>query len=344
MGKNQHYVPRFLLKEFSEDKKTIRLFYFKDVKIISDAQIKHQASLDYIYGKDQVLEKSLQDLEDNMSNILKVIEEDSNVILNVSQRNYLQTFIQFQLSRTPRSARYLNETLNKSMKILLKNDKRLEKNIDTLKASYTEPYQQSLNISIDTQGIFSDLKIGQLIAPENTEFVLGQNPAFIINPYYHYMKWKDHGLGYALKGICVFLPISPRKTIVLYDRNRCGFINQKKIITISNDDLLLLNKFQFAYSDDCIYFKNYCPKEYFRDIATQTSSYRLKDLSAATEIEFNGHKGVYITEAYPPINPEFNFLVFKKQALLSDFPKSKFEAVRETILPIVMQLEREKGK
>ena len=63
MGKNQHYVPRFLLKRFSKDQKTINLFHFESNEIIRNAQIKHQASLDYIYGKDQMLESALQDLE-----------------------------------------------------------------------------------------------------------------------------------------------------------------------------------------------------------------------------------------------------------------------------------------
>jgi hypothetical protein len=344
MGKNQHYVPRFLLKKFSEDQKTIKLFNFKNNEIILNAPIKHQSSLDYIYGKDQVLEKALQDLEDNMALIVKEMDTNPNTILNQNQRNYLQTFIQFQLSRTPRSARYMDETLEKSMKILFKDDKVVGKNIDTLQVSYINPYHQSLKISIDTQGIFSDLKIGQLQAPENTEFVLGQNPAFLVNPYYHYMKWKDHGLGYALKGICIFLPISPNKTIVLYDRNRCAFINQKKCITISPDDLYLINKFQFAYSDDCIYFKKEFSKNYLEELSKQTSSCRLQELSAASEIEFNGQKGVYITESYPPINPVFSFLAFKEHALTEKYPTSKAEAVRESILPVIIQLEKGRGK
>lgn len=56
--KNQHFVPRFYLKNFSNDKKKnfIGLFNIDSEVHIENAKLKTQASRDYFYGKDGKVE------------------------------------------------------------------------------------------------------------------------------------------------------------------------------------------------------------------------------------------------------------------------------------------------
>lgn len=74
--KNQHYVPQFHFKNFSvnENRKTINLFNIPSNKFIENkANIRHQSSEDWFYGKDLILENVLEHFETQTSSIIKKI-------------------------------------------------------------------------------------------------------------------------------------------------------------------------------------------------------------------------------------------------------------------------------
>jgi hypothetical protein len=58
-NKNQHFVPKFYLRHFSADKKSIHLLNLKSEKPIFGAPLKNQCSRDYFYGEDGRHEKAL---------------------------------------------------------------------------------------------------------------------------------------------------------------------------------------------------------------------------------------------------------------------------------------------
>lgn len=69
--KNQHYVPQFYLRNFSEDGHGIRTFNLSSGKLIPHAKLKCQCSKDYFYGEDGVLESALGGLETAFSTTFK---------------------------------------------------------------------------------------------------------------------------------------------------------------------------------------------------------------------------------------------------------------------------------
>ncbi|WP_107355944.1 DUF4238 domain-containing protein [Rhodopseudomonas palustris] len=65
-NKNQHYVPRCLLKPFTlnGDGRSINVFNMARERSIANAPVKSQCSRDYFYGRDDLRsEKVLADLE-----------------------------------------------------------------------------------------------------------------------------------------------------------------------------------------------------------------------------------------------------------------------------------------
>lgn len=58
--KNQHFVPKVYLKQFSADGKSIELCIKKSLEFIPKAAIKNQSSSNYFYGKDLKLPLSMQ--------------------------------------------------------------------------------------------------------------------------------------------------------------------------------------------------------------------------------------------------------------------------------------------
>ncbi|HEX2983013.1 MAG TPA: DUF4238 domain-containing protein, partial [Ignavibacteriales bacterium] len=57
--KNQHFVPQFYLRNFSENKKSLCDYNLSNNKYIKNASIKDMASQNYFYGKDENIEKLL---------------------------------------------------------------------------------------------------------------------------------------------------------------------------------------------------------------------------------------------------------------------------------------------
>ena len=62
-NKNQHYVPQSYQRHFSDDGKNTGVYILKAKKYIASSKIQHQASKDYFYSKDLVIEHELSKLE-----------------------------------------------------------------------------------------------------------------------------------------------------------------------------------------------------------------------------------------------------------------------------------------
>ena len=74
-NKKHHYVPRFYLKNFSCDSRSISLFNIKAQKIVAEASLKSQCYRDYFYGKEPTIEKALGDMEVIAAQITRFIAQ-----------------------------------------------------------------------------------------------------------------------------------------------------------------------------------------------------------------------------------------------------------------------------
>ena len=133
MGKNQHYVPQFYLRLFSNNSKSIGTWNSETDTMILNASIKNMASRYNLYGSDQELEKELSIWESDWRNTIhKIIE--TNKIETIDEFASLLTFITIGRSRTLKSAdanNYISEYLA---------------NITDIKSEYFELFLESLLI------------------------------------------------------------------------------------------------------------------------------------------------------------------------------------------------------
>ena len=77
--KKQHYVPRFYLKRFSSDGKSINLYNLKSSKTILQANLKNQCYRDYFYGKELNVECALEDVEHETAKLFSLIDQHSRL-------------------------------------------------------------------------------------------------------------------------------------------------------------------------------------------------------------------------------------------------------------------------
>ena len=341
MGKNQHYIPRFLLRYFSEDiaKKSLTTYHIKNKSIILNASIKNQASKDFIYGKDQTIETILQNIETAAANTVSKLLRNQE--LSYTEKDALRIFIHFQLNRTPFNAENNNEMANLVFKSMYNNHPTIGKIIDDTTVELKNPFLLSILLSIETSGLLSDLSINILENNSKIPFILGQRPAFIINPFLYEKNIKFFSQGIAVKGICILLPVSFGKVIILYDKWCYKLIKKSDKLELSIDDINKINEYQFCYTSDCVYIKKCMDIDYLDTLSEVTQDFRVKNILEIQPVKYQGQRILYEQTKIPKINPSISILKTRNQAYCEHLVPTKECLVRESIIPEVLKIEND---
>ena len=77
--KNHHYIPRFYVKQFSDNEKSVGMYLNRFQKDIPDASIVKIFYSDYLYGKNNALEDALMNVEGHWSRLIYSINK-SNIL------------------------------------------------------------------------------------------------------------------------------------------------------------------------------------------------------------------------------------------------------------------------
>lgn len=76
---NQHFVPQFYFRFFSNDGKSICMLNRKNGNAVNTAQIEGQASKKYFYGENLETENFLAETEGFFSSVLKKLKANLNL-------------------------------------------------------------------------------------------------------------------------------------------------------------------------------------------------------------------------------------------------------------------------
>ncbi len=103
-NKNQHYVPQFYQRRFSDDGKNVGVYIVDQLKAIPCAPIKSQASADYFYTSDtdkpENVEKVFSEIEGIAKKILQRLDANPRAPQSKEECFYLYVFTILQLGRT----------------------------------------------------------------------------------------------------------------------------------------------------------------------------------------------------------------------------------------------------
>ncbi len=259
LARKHHYVPQFLLRKFSGDKKNINLIVLKNTDI-KCGPIKGQCYEKYLHGKDGKLEKAFSILESDTASILLKIENDE--LLNQDDIFILKTFINYQLMRTTAATNSLEQTIDSLTKMIIGKDKSISKNdLDQLKIGLKHPFLFSLAQANKTVPLFLDLEIKILKNEREIDFVISDNPVILNNQFIEHhqvLSSREGSTGLAIKGLQIFFPISPKFAIFIYDPQvyRIG-MQGKMTVNISKNDVKNLNRLQAVFANNCLYALNF---------------------------------------------------------------------------------------
>jgi hypothetical protein len=89
--KNQHYVPKFYLRNFSyeNNKRQIGIYNLNNGFFIPKAKLKTQASKNFFYGSDGVIEDNLSNIEGDLSTIIKDVVDSKTVPIKNSIAHFV---------------------------------------------------------------------------------------------------------------------------------------------------------------------------------------------------------------------------------------------------------------
>ena len=264
--KRQHYVPRFYLKNFSIGAvgKSIGIFNIDSKKFIPNGSLKEQAYKDYFYGKDGVIENILAIFETSASVVIRNIIQHLNCPAWISQdRLQLLIFATFLHSRTEYAADESKEQTEQVFDTLYPEGAGPE---DMLANEVKDPLPPAeiLKSTMLCTPMASDLDYRIIVNRTGIPFITSDNPCVYYNRFLENRTSHGSNVGLGVKGLQIFLPISPMHLIVFFDSGvyRVGKKTQICIDTVNEYDVNGLNYLQFISSYHNLYFNEKITSQY----------------------------------------------------------------------------------
>jgi hypothetical protein len=291
-NKNQHYVPRCLLKPFTLNREglAINVFNIARRRAIPNAPVKSQCSQDYFYGRDDLrAEKLLASLEGEFTRVLGKLQSGNSA--DQADKHWLKLFALIQWRRT---AAQLAE---------LRRYKESMENAAFARDPTQKPEDLSdrdlmaISVRSGVQGIkyTEDLKVSIFRNLSGLELIISDNPSVLTNRL-HLQRWKQNRFGMSSSGAILSMPLSPELSFVAYDgaayttdRSGDGFVDLKH-----DHDIRALNGLQFLVAEKNLYFSPNQDYAAFADQIDEASAERemaVPDTQVLIPIE--GSKGAY---------------------------------------------------
>ncbi len=276
--KNQHYIPKFYLRNFSYEfnGKQIGIFNINNSIFFPRAKIKTQGSGNFFYGHDGVVEDNLAQIEGILS---PLIREITSVLKVPKQDGYshleLLTFVALMDLRNPVFLNYIKDSRKLIAQRLIEVDETT--NIDKLvpKVSHDDAIKLALSSLPDIISNLSDLSYKLLINKTETPFITSDFPIIKYNQFLEKKKWKYGKTGYGNTGLQMFVPLSPSVIIVFYDSMiyKVGFKKRAVCDITRPKDVEQLNMLQVLNCYNTVFFNESITEHYIRQLFEKSSKF-----------------------------------------------------------------------
>lgn len=266
----QHYVPKFYLRNFSENERAIDTFNLTNSKYIQNASIKDMCQRHNFYGADNRMENYLAEVESRASMLIKNVLR-SNKFPEIGE-DYLDLF-QFLLiseARNLKIAESTNYAADYIAKLFIeKHPEFKDLDLDAFKLVLKEP--STMNIAAAVEGTKFILDLRPLLIIEKTggtrRFITSDNPLIRYNSFYLSKKYPG-GFGLMVRGLQLFFPITPHKCILLYDSMAYDIPNDQEHVLYLNKarDVDQLNELFFLNAHNNVFFNQKVRNSYIEGL------------------------------------------------------------------------------
>ena len=262
-NKYQHFVPKFYLRNFSNNGKSIGSYVFSNHKYIADAPIRKICGRDYLYGEDLEIEKWFANLEGIWATIIKRIINESTLSINDEEYTYLLMLIYLSEARTGFHADtfvdFQEKQFHEYLRLYREHGRiRLsDEEINNLSVKVEKPNLTSIKAMPEIVEVMSDLVLVLLKNTTRRQFITSDCPVVKYNSLFverHYYR----SYGYGQVGAQCFFPISSSLCLALIDAVVYDFDCDKEGVIKINapDQIIELNKLFVKNAKQAIYFNN----------------------------------------------------------------------------------------
>ncbi|MBM6884334.1 DUF4238 domain-containing protein [Pseudoflavonifractor phocaeensis] len=287
-GRNQkvynHYVPQFLLKNFSENDKSISM-YIKDTgHYVKDAPIRKVAGSDYLYGENGKIEDIFCEIEGFAAGIIKKICSNEQLPKSKQDKEFLYLFFTLSEARTKEIADNFTQILNDYVKNTARFGMYLglpgfaeftDDEIEELKVTMEIPNLCSIKAATNMSDAIRDLQMLLIVNRTKTPFIIADTPVTKYN--YYLLNCKNvMGYGWFQKGIIAIMPISNSYAIALVDTciYRIRSFNKKKVVINDDNEIFQINKLFALQAKQFIYANQRIPAEYIAQLLDEKEELR----------------------------------------------------------------------
>lgn len=301
--KNQHFVPKVYLRQFSYDGKSIELCIKETLEFRSQAPIKNQSSCNYLYGEDLEIENFLSSMESELGVILRKLSSSCIDALTKDDCEFIFGYTFLQLGRTEASAMDLVEVSKEINNFVEDTFKSVDTSAFRAIEDRLENVKQSISMGKEMLNTSSDLDYIFIINDTPIDFITSDCPVSLYNQFHE--RIGKRSFGYGSIGTQIIFPLSPRVAFLIYD-HLCYKIGTRKTkyVRINNsDDVRNLNNITFINANKTIYFLN---RKYISSF-TQVSNIK-RTSSKYTKFQYE-KSGIIWSSNQPPLcNARLTFI------------------------------------
>lgn len=335
--KNQHYVPKHLLRGWTENER-VPVYNLDNQQEYPPTQISNLCSEDYFYGGPD-MEKSMDGLEDRQAIILDKLRSNRSFD-NLGKMDilYFAVFVLLQRNRTKQQKKETEELIDNLSKEYLKLkvesgevDSELPDGrnaldlLDEFKITHESPL--SLPILQALAGVDLILNLEAVIIENKSEegFIVSDHP--VVHDNRRFKNEIDKCLvGLQSRGLQIFVPISNEVQIMLYDPTSyfVDYTNKRKrrVITTSERVVIGLNDVQMISAFENIFYYEEGQEQKFRDAQQRLSEYIEEETIVFNRLspeEHNFNTDNEIIESGIHLSDYSPYLPFIKQRLETKF-------------------------
>lgn len=277
--KKQHYVPRFVLRNFSPNGKTVPTFVLESGDLHVNSSVGDQCAEDYFYGREPHMENAFAESETNVAAILRRAASgdlsgfsgeyrtrefpESTAELDAlrAQPQYaLREYVYYQAHRTAASADAMDKSIDAEVKRWLRKDPRFKEQfpeaydvLDDVTITPSDTIERILYSAGPFCFAMLDMTV-KLLVLDKPGFIISDHPVAIRNQYAEQNPSGPGALGMLARGLQMIMPVSPTMAIALYDGDvyECGH-DDDVIVRLSSRNAEVLNAMQVRNANECLY-------------------------------------------------------------------------------------------
>ena len=345
----QHYIPKFYLKNFSfqNNKKEIGIFNVHNKFFIQNGKLKSQCYKPFFYGRDGQLEKSLGDLENLASpTISEIVETGKLPVMGSEKHHTLLYFLILSEVRNPIARKgVIDSHLHVQQRLMEMEEAANSEILSELPfPSEEELIWITFSGITKSMAVTKDLAFKVILNTTPRPFITSDNPVVKYNQYLEQKGALFGKTGHASIGIQLFLPLSPFKYLLFYDRNTYKVGDKRKtFVEISKEEEVnQLNILQILNCQNTVYFDDHLNEQYFKTLTkvsekfskgNETKSMILDKINAEGE-KTNSDSLIWLSSSSIDINLSLSGIALTKKIKSAVFDSSRI-SLRPKVMPII---------